>query len=213
MQKERSGSIGASTKLALTCWSVSVAELAIALLALLVYHSTFTAKADDCPTARDEISTDRPDVTNSSLVVPAGSLRGQQGRPEVVLKSIYEDAARLSWNHQRSSNAASMISVGRPRSIRVSSGSAGINRTAGRSSQIGLHQRYRYRLRSLADLAASVGIATCASLEDRVQETGDSRESILVFRCRLERDAGANTHRGIESFDRSLGRIGQAVPT
>src|ERR1700694_5957140 len=79
MQKGRSGSIVAPTVLAFTCGPISVAKLAIALLALLVYHSTFTAKADGCPSARDEISTDRPDVTNSSLVVPAGSLQIENG--------------------------------------------------------------------------------------------------------------------------------------
>ena len=30
------------------------------------------ARAGGCPTPADEIATDRPDVTNSSLVVPAG---------------------------------------------------------------------------------------------------------------------------------------------
>jgi Putative MetA-pathway of phenol degradation len=37
------------------------------------------ARADSCPTARDEIATDRPDVTNSSLVVPVGSLQSENG--------------------------------------------------------------------------------------------------------------------------------------
>jgi hypothetical protein len=37
------------------------------------------ARADACPTARDEIATDRPDVTNSSLVVPVGSLQSENG--------------------------------------------------------------------------------------------------------------------------------------
>jgi hypothetical protein len=37
------------------------------------------ARADACPTARDEIATDRPDVTNSSLVVPTGSLQSENG--------------------------------------------------------------------------------------------------------------------------------------
>lgn len=37
------------------------------------------AWADTCPTAKDEIATDRPDVTNSSLVVPAGSLQSENG--------------------------------------------------------------------------------------------------------------------------------------
>jgi hypothetical protein len=35
--------------------------------------------ADGCPTAADEIATDRPDVTNSSLVVPLGSLQVENG--------------------------------------------------------------------------------------------------------------------------------------
>jgi len=37
------------------------------------------ARAEGCPTARDEIATDRPDVTNSSLVVPTGSLQSENG--------------------------------------------------------------------------------------------------------------------------------------
>ncbi|MBV8452002.1 MAG: hypothetical protein JOZ29_06965 [Deltaproteobacteria bacterium] len=35
------------------------------------------ARAQDCPTSADEIATDRPDVTNSSLVVPTGSLQAE----------------------------------------------------------------------------------------------------------------------------------------
>jgi Putative MetA-pathway of phenol degradation len=35
--------------------------------------------ADDCPTPLDEIAPDRPDVTNSSLVVPRGSLQVENG--------------------------------------------------------------------------------------------------------------------------------------
>ena len=46
---------------------------------LLVYHSTIAAKADGCPVIEDEIATDRPDVTNSSVVVPAGSLQIENG--------------------------------------------------------------------------------------------------------------------------------------
>ena len=37
------------------------------------------AQAHTCPTAKDEIATDRPDVTNSSLVVPTGSLQSENG--------------------------------------------------------------------------------------------------------------------------------------
>lgn len=37
------------------------------------------AQAGECPAAASEIATDRPDVTNSSLVVPAGSLQMENG--------------------------------------------------------------------------------------------------------------------------------------
>jgi hypothetical protein len=37
------------------------------------------AAADGCPHSGSEIATDRPDVTNSSLVVPAGSLQVENG--------------------------------------------------------------------------------------------------------------------------------------
>jgi hypothetical protein len=58
---------------------------------LLVAAFTFaTANAQDCPTAADPIETDRPDVTNSSLVVPVGSLQVENG---------------IDWNAQYASNA------------------------------------------------------------------------------------------------------------
>lgn len=37
------------------------------------------ARADGCPKPSDEIATDRPDVTNSSLVVPVGSFQSENG--------------------------------------------------------------------------------------------------------------------------------------
>jgi hypothetical protein len=37
------------------------------------------ADSDSCPKPGDEIATDRPDVTNSSLVVPFGSLQSENG--------------------------------------------------------------------------------------------------------------------------------------
>lgn len=37
------------------------------------------AEAGECPSAQSEIVTDRPDVTNSSLVVPAGSIQIENG--------------------------------------------------------------------------------------------------------------------------------------
>jgi outer membrane putative beta-barrel porin/alpha-amylase len=37
------------------------------------------AHAAECPSSQSEIATDRPDVTNSSLVVPAGSFQNENG--------------------------------------------------------------------------------------------------------------------------------------
>jgi hypothetical protein len=37
------------------------------------------AIADGCPKSSDEIATDRPDITNSSIVVPVGSLQNENG--------------------------------------------------------------------------------------------------------------------------------------
>jgi Putative MetA-pathway of phenol degradation len=79
MQKAKSVSTVVRNALALPCRPIAVGKLARVMLALLIYHGTFAAKADSCPSARDEISTDRPDVTNSSLVVPAGSLQIENG--------------------------------------------------------------------------------------------------------------------------------------
>lgn len=41
--------------------------------------STADARADTCPQATEQIATDRPDVTNSSIVVPVGSLQNENG--------------------------------------------------------------------------------------------------------------------------------------
>jgi hypothetical protein len=49
------------------------------LLSAFAILATVEARADTCPTAKDEIATDRPDVTNSSLVVPVGSLQSENG--------------------------------------------------------------------------------------------------------------------------------------
>jgi hypothetical protein len=51
----------------------------IILATLLVYFGTISAKADSCPSIKDEIITDRPDITNSSVVVPSGSLQIENG--------------------------------------------------------------------------------------------------------------------------------------
>src|SRR6202163_3180745 len=57
--------------------SVSRRSLQIFLLSASAILGIVDAQADNCPTAKDEIATDRPDVTNSSLVVPTGSLQNE----------------------------------------------------------------------------------------------------------------------------------------
>ncbi|HAQ84008.1 transporter [Bradyrhizobium viridifuturi] len=57
-----------------------LAGLACMLLAALTAAAATTAaRADGCPRSSDEIATDRPDVTNSSIVVPVGSLQSENG--------------------------------------------------------------------------------------------------------------------------------------
>jgi hypothetical protein len=51
----------------------------ICLLQALALLAALEAQAESCPTAKDEIATDRPDVTNSSLVVPTGSFQSENG--------------------------------------------------------------------------------------------------------------------------------------
>src|SRR5215469_2574849 len=50
-----------------------------ALLMSAVASGACVACAQDCPISADEIATDRPDVTNSSLVVPLASLQAENG--------------------------------------------------------------------------------------------------------------------------------------
>jgi hypothetical protein len=49
------------------------------LQSVYVIIGTIGARADNCPAAKDDIATDRPDVTNSSLVVPVGSFQSENG--------------------------------------------------------------------------------------------------------------------------------------
>ena len=58
---------------------VSVNRRVLSLLSALASLVAVDAQADTCPTAKDEIATDRPDVTNSSVVVPMGSLQSENG--------------------------------------------------------------------------------------------------------------------------------------
>jgi hypothetical protein len=70
------------------CVSVRICEVSVANLQIrscfcfLVVSAMLPlakARADGCPTPADEITTDRPDVTNSSLVVPVGSFQSENG--------------------------------------------------------------------------------------------------------------------------------------
>jgi hypothetical protein len=58
---------------------VSGRTLRICLVLLFAVVGTIGARADGCPTATDAIATDRPDVTNSSVVVPSGSIQSENG--------------------------------------------------------------------------------------------------------------------------------------
>jgi hypothetical protein len=58
---------------------VSRPNLLTFLLPTFAILGSVDARADSCPTAKDEIATDRPDVTNSSLVVPVGSFQSENG--------------------------------------------------------------------------------------------------------------------------------------
>lgn len=54
-------------------------RIKVSLLLAIASIVPIDARADTCPTAKDEIATDRPDVTNSSFVVPVGSLQSENG--------------------------------------------------------------------------------------------------------------------------------------
>ena len=63
-------------------WVKSGSVAGRAVLPVLVSFVAFGATeawAGSCPSAVDELATDRPDVTNSSLVVPTGSFQSENG--------------------------------------------------------------------------------------------------------------------------------------
>jgi hypothetical protein len=59
--------------------SCSSAISGIPFVAALTAGASPAFAADPCPTSASEIDTDRPDVTNSSRVVPYGSLQAENG--------------------------------------------------------------------------------------------------------------------------------------
>jgi hypothetical protein len=58
---------------------IRIVRAGLATLSLLLAVLPGIAAAGECPSPASEIATDRPDVTNSSQVVPVGSLQGENG--------------------------------------------------------------------------------------------------------------------------------------
>jgi hypothetical protein len=58
---------------------IRTAPACAATLSLLLSAIPTVVEAGECPLSTSEIATDRPDVTNSSIVVPPGSLQGENG--------------------------------------------------------------------------------------------------------------------------------------
>ncbi|HET7885096.1 MAG TPA: transporter, partial [Bradyrhizobium sp.] len=56
-----------------------VPNVRCSILVTVVILTAPDAYADNCSQASEEIATDRPDVTNSSIVVPVGSLQNENG--------------------------------------------------------------------------------------------------------------------------------------
>jgi hypothetical protein len=50
-----------------------------AIVAILAWHATPASAAEECTQTSAPIETDRPDTTNSSVVVPVGSLQNENG--------------------------------------------------------------------------------------------------------------------------------------
>ena len=79
MQDDKSVSTIARAAFVLAWAPLTVGKHTVILATLIVYLGTISAKADSCPSIKDAIITDRPDVTNSSVVIPAGSLQIENG--------------------------------------------------------------------------------------------------------------------------------------
>src|SRR4029077_12294840 len=54
-------------------------SLMAALLGYLASVAAFTAGAEECTQVSNPIETDRPDITNSSIVLPVGSYQSENG--------------------------------------------------------------------------------------------------------------------------------------
>jgi hypothetical protein len=78
-------------------WPVLNFDVRSCLLVALVTLTLTDAHADNCPQASEEIATDRPDVTNSSIVIPIGSLQNENG----VNFSAHDGGQRIDGTNSR----------------------------------------------------------------------------------------------------------------
>ena len=64
------------------------------------------ARAESCPTAKDEIATDRPDVTNSSLVIPQGSFQQENG---IAVEAVRRGVPRFAFQRYRYNDLSRLV--------------------------------------------------------------------------------------------------------
>jgi hypothetical protein len=74
---------------------------ALAILCFFsILNASTAAQAGECPTSASDIATDRPDVTNSSLVVLVGSLHG--GDVSFRFDRLFRTFARCARSNDQS---------------------------------------------------------------------------------------------------------------
>jgi hypothetical protein len=81
-------------------WSTSAGRCVGGLLSALALLVPAAQAATECPGKESDIVTDRGDVTNSSVVVPAGSLQGEHGAELMALggaRSVAAPTIRLRY--------------------------------------------------------------------------------------------------------------------
>jgi Putative MetA-pathway of phenol degradation len=69
----------ASPEALLSRWPAGSRSFCGFVIAAIVMLTAAQARSEGCPTPHDEMATDRPDVTNSSVVVPVGSFQSENG--------------------------------------------------------------------------------------------------------------------------------------
>jgi hypothetical protein len=90
-------------------WGISsMRSLMAALLGCLASVAAFTAGAEECTQVSNPIETDRPDITNSSIVLPVGSFQSENGinlsrrdvpRSLMGLTAGYGWVSRHAWKY------------------------------------------------------------------------------------------------------------------